>query len=399
MNTLVKWLSRAALVAGAFLVLELAVRAGGAIYVGLRPPAPPPIPSGFRILCVGDSFTFGFGAHPGKSYPQDLQGLLDRAYGPGRFAVINRGIPNLNSTQLAMRLPEWLSQDRPDLVLILIGWEELKLYESSYFLFAPMSAGWRGVLAALDMLLRHSRLYSLARLEALDLRRRRRTARLREDEAADRLAQEALQLHLRSIRDAGGADVGDLTAKAEAKLRESIARNPTQPFPHFLLGEVLARSDRAAATAEWRKAAALDPTGESGRDHLWEVQPGDPKAIDRTALQKAYAYDIGRMREAAGRSGARLVVETYHTPLIPVSIQDVAANDACFIDNVAFFGEVKRHEGSIQRYLASNPHLNDAGYLLMARHVFDRLSECGALPGQAAARSSRAARAVSSSQR
>ncbi len=35
----------------------------------------------YRILCLGDSFTYGLGAPKGKSYPDQLQILLDTRAG------------------------------------------------------------------------------------------------------------------------------------------------------------------------------------------------------------------------------------------------------------------------------------------------------------------------------
>lgn len=43
-----------------------------------------------RVLCVGDSHTFGAGVDVYESYPAQLQALLD-ADSPGRFSVINLG--------------------------------------------------------------------------------------------------------------------------------------------------------------------------------------------------------------------------------------------------------------------------------------------------------------------
>ena len=71
---------------------------------------------GKRILCVGDSFTYGVGAPKGMSYPDMLQEKLGDSY-----TVVNRGWPGANSSMVAAYMPEWMEKYEPDLVLVLSG--------------------------------------------------------------------------------------------------------------------------------------------------------------------------------------------------------------------------------------------------------------------------------------
>ena len=71
-----------------------------------------------RILCVGDSYTWG---DSGAGYPAELKKLLDARYGQGRFQVVNHGLCERNSTQLLKELPRMLATYRPDLVIMLLG--------------------------------------------------------------------------------------------------------------------------------------------------------------------------------------------------------------------------------------------------------------------------------------
>lgn len=72
------------------------------------------------ILCVGDSHTFGAPLPAEESYPAQLQALLD-AQEPGRFRVVNLGVPGMNSAMMASRLDANLAKYRPDLLILWAG--------------------------------------------------------------------------------------------------------------------------------------------------------------------------------------------------------------------------------------------------------------------------------------
>ena len=62
-----------------------------------------------RVLCVGDSFTFGIGASStDTSYPSQLQTLLNAQGSDAHWRVINFGKPGANSGEVLRFLPRWL---------------------------------------------------------------------------------------------------------------------------------------------------------------------------------------------------------------------------------------------------------------------------------------------------
>jgi lysophospholipase L1-like esterase len=79
------------------------------------------LPGVRRVLCLGDSCTFG-GAHP---YPEILQEVLDRHHDAGRFEVLNGGVIGYTS----LHGLEWLRRDlvtlEPDVVTLYFGWNDL----------------------------------------------------------------------------------------------------------------------------------------------------------------------------------------------------------------------------------------------------------------------------------
>jgi lysophospholipase L1-like esterase len=70
-----------------------------------------------RIVCVGDSQTFGFGVEEERTWPERLRVLLsERA--PGRFEVLNAGTTAYNTSREVRLLESRLLALEPDVVLL-----------------------------------------------------------------------------------------------------------------------------------------------------------------------------------------------------------------------------------------------------------------------------------------
>ena len=107
-----------------------------------------------RVLAVGDSHTWGRSVPEGQNYPARLQRFLDGA-APGRYSVLNLGIPGTNTSQLLNLLGVSLAHWNPDIVVVWCGvnntWNNAERQANS----------WRTWLDALALRLR---LYRLARV-------------------------------------------------------------------------------------------------------------------------------------------------------------------------------------------------------------------------------------------
>jgi lysophospholipase L1-like esterase len=87
---------------------------------GLRSPELPfyKVPKEYRVLCLGDSITYGHGVDYSYCYPQQLKDLLQGAYADRKISVINGGCPGYSLWQ-GMQLYKSLgSKYRPDLVIL-----------------------------------------------------------------------------------------------------------------------------------------------------------------------------------------------------------------------------------------------------------------------------------------
>ena len=101
-------------------LLELGLRIGG--YVYLEKNDPPDIKkNAYRILCLGDSFTYGVGAPRDQSYPSQLLALLKIKREDTPVSVINYGYGGQNTSQLLYRLSSDIERLDPHLIILLTG--------------------------------------------------------------------------------------------------------------------------------------------------------------------------------------------------------------------------------------------------------------------------------------
>ncbi len=107
------------------LLLEVGLRIVGVIYhMEMTPAAHSSDPyrkNAYTILCLGNSWTAGAEAPKGKSYPDDLQVLLDKQFKKGAIRVINYGQSNQNTAELLYDLESFLAKTKPDLILLQTG--------------------------------------------------------------------------------------------------------------------------------------------------------------------------------------------------------------------------------------------------------------------------------------
>ena len=85
------------------------------------------------VSCLGDSITEGI-PYSGteNTYPARLQAMLDAAYGSGSFEVVNHGVGGYRADQVLADLQNlnWMAQDNPDFVLLLVGGNDLAQWQT-----------------------------------------------------------------------------------------------------------------------------------------------------------------------------------------------------------------------------------------------------------------------------
>jgi lysophospholipase L1-like esterase len=77
-----------------------------------------PNPGVIRLVMLGDSFTFGWGANDEESYPAQLEQILGDSLGPGRVEVINAGVPGIGTGEEAFYYEVWVKRFHPHVVVL-----------------------------------------------------------------------------------------------------------------------------------------------------------------------------------------------------------------------------------------------------------------------------------------
>jgi lysophospholipase L1-like esterase len=82
----------------------------------------------FRILCVGDSSTFGITVDQTQTYPAQLQSILNARNSGGRkYQVINGGCAGFTSFQALRFMERWVPRLKPDMIIYSIGYNDSTL--------------------------------------------------------------------------------------------------------------------------------------------------------------------------------------------------------------------------------------------------------------------------------
>ncbi|MFH1093327.1 MAG: tetratricopeptide repeat protein [Candidatus Omnitrophota bacterium] len=75
-----------------------------------------------RVLCLGDSFTYGLGADFSKSYPVQLEKILnENSKAKGEFKVFNHGVCSYNSSEILLKLKESINAVNPRIAIVMAG--------------------------------------------------------------------------------------------------------------------------------------------------------------------------------------------------------------------------------------------------------------------------------------
>jgi lysophospholipase L1-like esterase len=119
-----------------------------------------------RILCLGDSTTYGIGASNVNefSYPSQLQKLFDNIIPNNNYKVINLGKPGINSSQLLNRFEKNVAEYKPDIIIIMVGINDPWNFEESNILDFYNVPAAKQLYMRIELLLNQSKLFRFLKL-------------------------------------------------------------------------------------------------------------------------------------------------------------------------------------------------------------------------------------------
>ena len=242
-----------------------------------------------RILCVGDSFTFGSGAPRGYSYPEQLQRILNE-HEPGRFAVFNYGMPGSNSSQLFKNLDTLIHKIKPDAMLIMTGANNSSNFaQSNYFLFIRNSP--KVYLYRIDVFLSHLRSYKLFKIILFNLSHKI-NPRIESKEEYSKILNQLppqsiakndisigmLEQAKKYIELAGAFEEKIDISSAIKECKKAIEINPYDGEAHYFLGFLyldrcreLGNEANLLAIPEFREAIKINPINEEAHEKLFSA--------------------------------------------------------------------------------------------------------------------------------
>jgi len=402
-----------------FLVLEVGLRVAGYIYNSYRIKdrvARVNNENTFRILCIGDSYTFGHGATTGYSYPEQLEKMLNKNNSHRKFIVYNRGISGANSSRMLKELPENLKRYNPDAIIIMTGMNNRwNLQESNYFLFKK---GAKTYFCRADAFLTRLRSYKLLKILVGSLRNkalqglsRYRNSNKGNFSAIDdnqvvsmdkgmskeanehfRLGQEylitrELSLAVEEFKKAieinprhyyalvGLGDTYDCQGKyelAEKMLKKALEVNPNSINAYGALWKMYWHAGKNSLALETiRKQLDLNPLDDDLRQILRSGLPYLPD--EKEILDKVLEYDLENMFRLAKAGGEKIILLTYPLSEDNDEIRKRLANKwkILFVDNAKSFSELKSEENYKQKdYFVEDGHCNSNGYQIIAQNVY-----------------------------
>lgn len=102
--------------------LELLLQTGAwLVRVSGREPPAAWLADDVRILCLGDSNTYGLYLEPNESWPAQLETIWNATDAPPRIQVFNLGYPGTNSSKILSDLARMLETFRPDVTIVMVG--------------------------------------------------------------------------------------------------------------------------------------------------------------------------------------------------------------------------------------------------------------------------------------
>jgi lysophospholipase L1-like esterase len=385
-----------------------------------------------KILCLGDSNTFGMGADKGYSYPEQLERMFKERNTKQKIEVYNAGVPGNTSSRLLANLEEQLQNYNPDILIVLIGANDAdQIQEANYFLFK--ASGFRGLIFKLEYCLSRFRVYRLLKLGADTLRvklwKKRLVAKYKNHfESFASSQRRSLNVDQKTTAEYyKHIEAGDRYWSAYSRkvslaideFKQAIAVMPDNAEGYLRLAEVFhssGKDDQAMEILE--KAKKLDPSHPAIYLILYQVyynfgnlklaqdalekylyfnpaeiskylqflRYGLPSVDERGVSIKLLKYNLNNIIQTAKRKKLGIILQNYPDPLkaiqnVQLALEEAALmNKVTFVNNRLVFRRIELQESyKYAEYFSEDTHCNNRGYSVMAEHIYNVMADAGYL--------------------
>jgi len=239
-----------------------------------------------RIVCMGNSSTFGWGVPPDSSYPRLLEKILEESSG-GDVEVINAGVPGYSSLQGLVLFEREISTLEPDIVTVSYGANDGHMTSSTdYELMSEME----GPIGAVQEAFSRFHIYKLLRYAVVTFEAGERDRHGPEKavrRVSPRESEENLKDLIGEIREAGAyAVLIELLPSQETggwKPYEKILRKLSlaEEVPLVSTGELFRNFLEGATPLDENKRAMMDRTREIYGSGTIERHPDIYVRLDR----------------------------------------------------------------------------------------------------------------------
>jgi lysophospholipase L1-like esterase len=365
-----------------------------------------------KILCLGDSFTFGVGAPKALSYPRQLGALLEKDFGH-RVKVINNSVAGMNSSEVFKYLPNQLAAYKPHIIVLLIGANDFWNFKESNIHLYTANILKRSLLK-LDSYFICSRVYKLLRIWVENLNLKIVMLRLRSKHKLDNSSfnceimkkhlspdervekakllrdlkqnawrqgdSDAVRLKVHKILDIDPYDyellfhlasmyrlLGNLE-DSEFCFKKGLDINPCNLKRHKELFEVLmVQRKYSEAIEQAEMLLLLDPFNPYWR----RVHSLSLKGIEPGLIMKMKLDNFNKICRLTEAEGVQLVLQNYPGEIDNEIFEYFKDSGMPFVDNKEVFNALSQNKDyMVEDYYAPDGHLNERGYGIMAENVY-----------------------------
>ena len=369
-------------------------------------------PNDYVILCIGDSFTAGCESPPDKSYPRQLEELLNAEVKRENFRVINKGMGAYNTAQILSELNRNIQTTNPDLVILLAGGSNLwNAWGYRQYLEK------RSPLFGLQDIIYRIRLFKLVKLIAIDMQNKLKKQKVdslntfsRQDFLMNEspldavyyqdkarsyeekgMYKEAVEYYLKETEIdpdnhalygcIGSIYCNKLNNSEEGikMLQRAIEINPNCSFWFYML------LDKEYRGNEEKLAQFLSRFSDSSKTAKGFMNMALERKTFQDEARKWITLDIKAMLDICSQNDVKLMLQDYpmaskNSPGLNDNINLIIAEVAKkyslpLVENDSVFKKLFQNGAKPEDYFMPGEHPNVIGYGIMARNIYNKMVE------------------------